>query len=350
MRLIKWANARWTPNIERIIAVVAIAVSVCSGVFAFNQLKKDVVIDDIGTMKIYNTMNSVTDQVMVKCGIEINNNHTNYAFIDQNTGTSIVDSVKAVPVTVKVDGYEVSFNTYKKTVGELLQSRNIYLGPVDRLDGVALDDEIEANMVIKVVRVEEKIEYELLPIAYDVVKKGNDEMDKGIEKVIKEGKEGVREKSYKVIYEDNVEVSRELIADKVLENPIDKVIEYGTVTHYNTARGGPIRYTKVFYNMKATAYTSSFEDTGKHPGDPYFGITYTGIKAQRGIIAVDPNVIPLGTRVYVEVRGKFPDYGFALCADTGGAIKGNIIDVYLDDQQEVYDWGIKYVNVYILAD
>ena len=63
--------------------------------------------------------------------------------------------------------------------------------------------------------------------------------------------------------------------------------------------------------MRATAYTSSFKDTGENPGHPEFGITYTGIKAKKGIIAVDPNVIPLGTRVYVECSGNIPDYGFA---------------------------------------
>jgi 3D (Asp-Asp-Asp) domain-containing protein len=100
--------------------------------------------------------------------------------------------------------------------------------------------------------------------------------------------------------------------------------------------------------MKATAYTSSFEDTGKNPGDEGFGRTCTGITARRGVIAVDPGVIPLGTRVYVEVPGRAGDYGYAIAADTGSAIKGGKIDVYLDSNGEVYSWGVKKVKVYIL--
>ena len=100
--------------------------------------------------------------------------------------------------------------------------------------------------------------------------------------------------------------------------------------------------------MWATAYTSSFEDTGKHPDHPEFGICYTGMKAREGIIAVDPKVIPLYTKVYVEVLGDTPDYGFAIAGDIGSAIKGNLIDLYLDTSEAVKKWGVKKVRVYIL--
>ncbi len=77
------------------------------------------------------------------------------------------------------------------------------------------------------------------------------------------------------------------------------------------------------------------------------GITASGLKPVRnpdGIstIAVDSDVIPLGTKVYV------PGYGLAIAADTGGAIKGNIIDVYLNTHEECISWGRKQVTVQIL--
>ena len=59
-------------------------------------------------------------------------------------------------------------------------------------------------------------------------------------------------------------------------------------------------------------------------------------------LAVDPRVIPLGTKVYVE------GYGYAIAEDTGGAIKGNKIDVYMNTVAECYNWGVRNVNVYIL--
>ena len=78
------------------------------------------------------------------------------------------------------------------------------------------------------------------------------------------------------------------------------------------------------------------------------GSTATGRPAQWGVIAVDPRVIPLGTRVYVEsAEGKYI-YGEAIAADTGGAIKGNIIDICVNSNAEAYRFGRRTVNVYIL--
>ena len=117
--------------------------------------------------------------------------------------------------------------------------------------------------------------------------------------------------------------------------------------NFNSSRGDVVRYSKIL-NMNATSYTASFADTGKHPDHPAFGITYTGMKVREGMIAVDPRVIPLGTKVYVEIPGPAPDYGFAIAADIGSAIKGNLIDLYFDSAERVSRWGKRKVIVYIL--
>lgn len=92
--------------------------------------------------------------------------------------------------------------------------------------------------------------------------------------------------------------------------------------------------------VKATAYTADCEGGT--------GVTYTGIDLKANpnqkVIAVDPNVIPLGTKVYVE------GYGHAIAADIGGAIKGNKIDVFIPSQADAEDWGIKTVEVTILEE
>jgi 3D (Asp-Asp-Asp) domain-containing protein len=74
------------------------------------------------------------------------------------------------------------------------------------------------------------------------------------------------------------------------------------------------------------------------------GLTATGISARRGIVAVDPDVIPLGTHVYV------PGYGMGLAADTGGAIVGDKIDLCMEDASEAWRFGRRMVKVYVLTD
>ena len=95
--------------------------------------------------------------------------------------------------------------------------------------------------------------------------------------------------------------------------------------------------------MVATAYTAGPESTGKSPGMPGYGITYSGMRVRPGVVAVDPRVIPLGTYLYVE------GYGYSIAADTGGsAISGNRIDLYMERLADAYNWGRRTVKVYVL--
>ncbi len=93
---------------------------------------------------------------------------------------------------------------------------------------------------------------------------------------------------------------------------------------------------KRVFTVRATAYTSDPRENGG------WNVTAIGTKIRRGVIAVDPRVIPLRTRVYVE------GYGFATAEDTGGAIKGNRIDVVMDTKRQSRNWGVRNVKIYIL--
>lgn len=98
----------------------------------------------------------------------------------------------------------------------------------------------------------------------------------------------------------------------------------------------------------ATGYTAGYESTGKNPDHPHYGITFSGVKVRRDLystIAADPGVFPLGTILYI------PNYGYGVVADTGGAIKGNKIDLYFETVQDVYDlWGKQTLEVYVIKE
>lgn len=94
--------------------------------------------------------------------------------------------------------------------------------------------------------------------------------------------------------------------------------------------------------MGATAYTADFASTGRRPGDRLFGITASGLRAQVGVVAVDTDVIPMFTLLYIE------DYGFAIAGDRGSAIRGYKVDLFFNTAAEARQFGRQTINVFIL--
>ena len=164
----------------------------------------------------------------------------------------------------------------------------------------------------------------------------------------------------------NTSVSKEISGDAVaLEekfSDINKEIEVeSTVTDASAVStevveeivpvGAPTEYVKTI-DVKATAYCLCKKCCGKSPSNPAYGVTASGLKIIPGnnmkVVASDPSVIPLGTNVYIEGLYGAKDYGYAIVADTGSAIKNLKIDLYMDTHQMALNWGVKTVRVYIL--
>lgn len=196
---------------------------------------------------------------------------------------------------------------------------------------------------------EVRTEIELETIPFRIERRTNDSLDEGIENILREGREGTCANVFSVFVINGIETARILAEETVIREPVAKIVEVGTILNFINSRGTRVRYEKML-EMRATSYTASYKDTGKNPDHPQFGITYTGMRVRLGVIAVDPRVIPLGTKVYVEGVGNVPDYGYAIAADIGSAIKGNLIDLYFNDQTTVDAWGCKNIRVYVLRD
>lgn len=256
-----------------------------------------------------------------------------------------IDIKKAVNVTVTVDGQELNIQTAEDTVDKMFEVEGIEVGKYDKISPTG-EIPIHDGLKLVITRVETKVFKEIYPIEYSTVVKNNDEEEKGNVKVLQEGQQGQKYITTRVVYEDGKEVSRDALGEVVTKEPVSKVVAIGTLGSLNLSRGGKVLY-KTSIKVKATAYTSDYASTGKNPGDDDFGRTATGTLARRNVngfssIAVDPRVIPYGTKLYVE------GYGYAIAEDTGGAIKGNTIDVYFNSAEDCSNWGVRYINVYIL--
>jgi len=144
-------------------------------------------------------------------------------------------------------------------------------------------------------------------------------------------------RKYEVILENGKEVARKLVSEQNLKEKKDKIVAVGTKDLALQVSRGAVETGKEFY-VTSTAYTANCNGCS--------GRTATGLNLRANpnmkIIAVDPRIIPLGTKVYVE------GYGYAVAADTGGAIKGYKIDVFMPSNQDCYRWGRKKVKIKIL--
>ncbi|HZH59810.1 MAG TPA: ubiquitin-like domain-containing protein [Metabacillus sp.] len=247
---------------------------------------------------------------------------------------------KAFPITLNVGEEEKQqVWTTSTTVADFLKNQDVQLNELDKVEP-ALTEELTEQGKVTVTRIEKVTDVVEEPIAFNVVKKNDDNIEKGVQKVINSGKEGKQEKHYEVTLENGQEVARKLLKTETVQKSEDRVVALGTKvvqTSTTSVSRGNDSVSKEFY-VNSTAYTANCNGCS--------GTTATGMNLRANpnakVIAVDPNVIPLGTKVYVE------GYGYAVAADTGSAIKGNKIDVFLSSKSAAYRWGSKRVKIKIL--
>lgn len=230
--------------------------------------------------------------------------------------------------------------TTKRTVGEFLQEQKLTLGVWDEMNAKS-DAKIENDMKIVIDRIEQVVKKEVKTLKFQTEEQKDDKLPKGEKKEVQAGKLGKEVYQVTLYYKngqpmtkDGKIISEQKLVEKV--EPVKAIVKIGTneettpaVVAAGTLPNG-VKYKKMFM-AETTAYTSA-------PGAK----TASGKIAKVGLVAVDPKVIPLGTRLYIE------GYGFAVAADTGGAVKGNIIDVYFNTNAECIKWGRRDVKAYIL--
>lgn len=149
------------------------------------------------------------------------------------------------------------------------------------------------------------------------------------------------------------QVAEQKAGDNELENKQKGQVVMASMEQEDTINSNVEAIQTMSENYKsvevtATGYFAGRESTGKDPGHPQYGITYSGLKVMRdsnsiSTIAADIKVFPIGTILFI------PGYGYGVVADTGSAIKGNIIDLYFETIEDVFnEWGKKKLKVYVI--
>lgn len=224
-------------------------------------------------------------------------------------------------LTVQIDHKVAPCKSREETVGDVLKDIGFTVGKYDIVEP-ALDAKVNDDTDILVKRVTKKKEQVEEATDFDTVKEDDAELNKGTTEVAQDGKKGKDLVTYLVTYTSGEETAREEIDRETIKKPVDRVVHVGI---RETIDGFAYTRKEVF---EATAYTGG-------------GTTASGTRARVGEIAVDPRVIPLGTTIYVE------GFGELRAEDTGGAIKGHIIDIYMSSGSACRNWGRRNVTVYL---
>ena len=220
-----------------------------------------------------------------------------------------------------------------------------------------------------------RLEYTDEFIPFETVYIEDATMKKGTSVTETKGKDGLSRTTVEMILHDGEEVSRQVAGTRIIREPVSEVIRVGTYvmppatvvsTHHNTSGtmtsynysrnflesvsiddekktittpSGEVFYYSSSFTGEATAYSCE--------GTPN-AITATGTKARVGEVAVDPKVIPLGTKMFIILADGSLIYGYCVAEDTGGAVKGNIIDLYMNTFADCALVGRTDCTVYIL--
>lgn len=328
-------------NRSRIALLVVALFMIFTVSIAANQSSAKIVtiVDDKQVMH-YETNAQNVQELLGQLNITLGEQDT----VEPTLDTEITDNMKITierwkpTVTVTINGETAEHKTDAKTVGDFLTSLGVEVKEGDVVTP-SLDEEITDGLQVELKTKELKTEVEDRPMSYSTKVVETADMAYGETKVTQQGKNGVKTVTLEKEYLGGELVNENVLDVVVKQEPVDEIVMKGTYKPNSVTdafTGENYTYTKV-YDMEATAYTISDDGWGNK--------TASGMTTFVGMVAVDPKVIPLGTKLYIE------GYGVAIAGDTGGAIKGNIVDLFMNSESECRQFGRQHgLKVYVLED
>lgn len=312
---------------------------------------------DGDSVKTVYTLSSEPDEILNDIGIELSG-ADEYTYSGMGSSNGEIKLLRAFPVTVDANGKNYSIETTGGTVRDVLACAGINLGEYDELN-FSLDAEVKSGMTIAVTNVEYKTEIKEveLPFGTDVIY--SDALYEG-ETKIKDGTAGLKLVTYSYKLVNGKLVDTKVTDETVTAEAINAVKTVGT----KKAAVAANTYTTCGANyVSGLAPDSDFElDSNGVPvnykkkisgiASAYSGgtATSTGMKPRTGYVAVDPQKIPYGSRLFIRCQDGSYIYGYAVAQDTGSFIRttNRIVDLYFDSKAECVRFGLRNVDIYVL--
>lgn len=346
MRLRPTRSARSPRRRNYLVAAVVPALIVVLSITGFVWAQTEVTVTVDGSPRNIKTQAADVAGALADAGVAVGESDlVTPALTDSiRSGMSIVVR-RAVPVTLELGSEPVELKVVGETVADALVAAGI---DPSGIPGVTPDltSPLAAEMTISVPDVVVKVEREESPIAAGVKHTKDASLASGTTRVVDEGAPGTLLRVYRVMIVDGVESAPMLTAEQVVVEPRPKVIAEGNASPKVIA-----------VSAKPTQASSSKSAATKRPSGKSLRVTTTGYSAEQpglnsttatgaaaryGVVAVDPDFIPLGTRLFI------PGYGEAVAADTGSGVKGAHVDLCFDTVAEARQWGRRSVTIVIL--
>lgn len=300
-----------------------------------------------------------------KANIKLNPNDViNYNITDPLTPDLKIKVTRMYEINVKADGQETAITVPEKTVVEdALKKGNITLGP-DDIISVSKIQPVEEGMDIEINRVgyRESTLKEVIP--YDIQRMESNELELGKTQIKTEGVNGERTITTRKKTVDGVDVESVTLRDEITKQPVTQVVLIGTKQNTvidtiknsvassksNNSSATLMGNTLIDEHGNVVSYKSVLTGSCTAYTAPPGALTSTGREAAYGYVAVDPSIIPYGTKLYIcSPDGAFV-YGYAIAADTGGAMLSGqrLVDLYYPTEDECWQVGVRTLCVYIL--
>ncbi len=298
---------------------------------------KNVILNINGREKTLLTYSATVEELITKEKIELKEKD----LVEPKKSSKIEEGmtiyIKSPKSITIYDGNKIIIEeAHGETTEEVLEYLGIKLNKLDRTEP-KLDELVDNKITIARVTTETKQVEEVVP--FDVLENLNKDLEKGKTNVITPGVDGKRIDTIETTYVNGKPEGSQILSSDIVVEPITEVREVGSKVIEEQIPSGKFNGEEVVavYTMEATAY------------DPTAGSkTAIGTRARVGAVAVDPRVIKLRSRLYIESMDSWPSYGYATAEDTGGAIKGKRIDLFFSSNAQALRFGRRNVKVYVL--
>lgn len=328
-----------------LLPVAVLSFSLIQTVFARNTF----VINDGENVKVHSTFATDPAEVLEEAGVTLS--ETDYY---TTTGSSEIIVQRGKQVSVDYCGKTMELVSYDETLEDLFKRTGMNYQGAYRCSA-PVSTETYDGMSVTVDWLVSNMETYTVEIPFETVYVDDPTLAKDQQVVLVEGEVGYGICRASVTYQNTVELERTVMDEVVKQEPVNRLVAVGTGENIGGVNDWPLigdgyivlstgevlTYTHA-QEYKATAYTSWIEDVGD--------TTATGTLARVGAIAVDPDLIPYGTRMFIVTNDGTYVYGIATAEDCGGGVNGEHVDLFFDTVSECWQFGVRQCTIYFLGD